>query len=115
MKMQRRAANCDDSIDPEAREWPHLAVDVQDPKACLAQCQQRFVSEVVPAPDDDTTAMCEVLNRTAEAQEHMGFGWLYCCSSVLCGVSFDRETKSPGQDRGFEELNDNPLTLADEL
>lgn len=111
MKMRRRVTDCDDSIDPKAREWPHLAVDVQDPKACLAQCRQRFVSEVVLTPDDDTPALCEALNRSAEVDEELEFGWLYCCSSVLCGVSFDRETRSAGQDRRFEALNGVELAI----
>lgn len=111
MKMRRRAPDCDDSIDPEAKAWPHLAVDIRDPKACLAQCRQRFVSQVVPTPDDDTPALCEALNRTADADGDPGFGWLYCCSSVLCGVSFGRETRGTGQDRRFDGLNGVVLVI----
>lgn len=109
MKMRRRAPVCDDSIDPKAREWPHLAVDVQDPKACLEQCRQRFVSEAVSTPIGNAPALCEALNRTIDADDDLGFGWLYCCSSVLCGVSFDMERRSAGQDRRFEVLNDVAL------
>ena len=101
MKMRPRAPSCDASIDPATREWGYTAVNVHDPDPCLAQCRERFVAEVVAAPADDNVALCEALNGTAEAGKDMDFGWLYCCSSVLCGVHFDRVTRGPGHDRGF--------------
>ena len=92
---------CDSSIDPEIKKWPHLATDVRDPGACLAQCHERFVAETIRAPVPDTAALCEVLNGTSTANQGEKLGWLYCCSSVLCGVSFDREARSVGEDREF--------------
>lgn len=101
MKMRPRAQDCDAAIDPATREWPYLATDVPNPAACLSQCRESFMAEVVAAPADDKAALCEAMNGTAQAGGDVGFGWLYCCSSVLCGVSFDKVTRSAGQDRGF--------------
>lgn len=102
MKMRPRAQNCDVSIDPATKEWPYLAINVHDPETCLVQCRERFIAEKVETSADDNAALCEALNSTAQASADTGFGWLYCCSSVLCGVSFDRVTRSAGQDRGFD-------------
>lgn len=101
MAHTTRTKDCDDTLDPSTRKWPHLATDVQQPEECLARCRSRFIAEVASVPDDDEGALCAALSRRAEVDRDMGLGWLYCCDSVLCGVWFDGEQGSIGQDRGF--------------
>lgn len=90
-----RSEECDESIDPAAKKWGHLATDVKDSEGCVAQCRDRFLEG-----DSTTRALCEALNGTAgRVGGDLGFGWLYCCDSVLCGVWFDTEATEIEQDR----------------
>lgn len=104
MANTTRAKDCDDTLDPSARIWPHLATDVPKPDECVAGCRERFIAEVASAPDDDDDALCAALSKRAEVDKTMGLGWLYCCDSALCGVWFDGVAGSTGQDRGFPDV-----------
>lgn len=103
MAHTTRTKDCDDTLDPSARKWPHLATDVQKPKECVARCRSRFIAEVASVPDDDEGALCAALSRRAGVDRDMG--WLYCCDSVLCGVWFDGVEGSTGQDREFPDVS----------
>ncbi|SPN98556.1 uncharacterized protein DNG_01602 [Cephalotrichum gorgonifer] len=106
MAVRHRNEVCDSSIDPSSRKWGQLATDVKDSAACVAQCKERFMGQVAAVAQNDDTAgaLCEALNSTAGFGADLGFGWLYCCDSVLCGVWFDRERRATAHDPNVKRI-----------
>lgn len=94
---------CVEGSDAAQRAWGIVATNIPDPRPCIKKCEELFFARVVPQYDGSNfTRTCEYLSGGAETSDDLALRQLYCCDSILCGVSI---VQPSGQDREWTLLS----------